>query len=315
MARLLSFKNTNIKEFFFFLILTALLAIISKLSKTYTAVIDIPIEITALPIDKTIEAKNPNHIEASVSLSGFTLLRNRLFKPVFQMSFSKFETVNENTLVYKINEPQVEMDGILRGQFKINAIVPNTISVIVDRYIQKEVPVKSAIKFEYTNGYNAMDNLLITPQMVTITGPASKLESINAIYTVDKTYDNVIKSIKEEVALDTTGLGIRLKKEDFKISISQEVTKFTEGSFTIPIQVVNDDTNQVQIFPKNVNVFFNVSLDAYESINREDFMVTCDFNDIENESNFLSLRLAKFPDKLHNTRLETKQVRFIIVDQ
>jgi len=311
----LSFKNSNIKEFSFFFLLTAVLAILIKLSETYTTTIEIPIEITEVAIDKTIESRSPDQLEASISLSGFALLRNSIFKPVFEVAFSKFESLDNGTLEYQIKDPQVEMATVLKGQFQVKAITSDKINVSIENFFQKEVPVKSAIKFEYASGYNAIDSLRITPEQVTITGAASKVAAIDAVYTVSKTYDNVIESVSDQVALDTTNLEIRLRKEDFNVSIIQNVAKFTEGNFNVPIQILNDDINQVQIFPKNVNVFFNVSLEDYESISSEGFLVTCDFATIEKENNFLSLRLAKFPDKLRNVRLETKQVRFIIVDQ
>lgn len=315
MTRLINFRNSNIKEFFFFFLLTTILAILIKLSETYTTTIEIPIEITEVAIDKTIENINPDYIEVSVSLSGFGLLQNKIFKPLLKIPFTRFESLDNGALEYRPKDPEVEMTKVLKGQFQVNAMTSDKITLRTEKFLQKKVSIKSAITFQYASGYNAVDSLIITPQLVTITGAASKIAEINTLYTVSKTYDNVIESITDQIALDTTGLGIRLRKEDFNVSIFQNVTKFTEGNFNVPIQILNDDTNQIQIFPKNVNVFFNVSLEDYESISPEDFLVTCDFATIEKENTFLSLQLAKVPEKILNARLETKQVRFIIVDQ
>ena len=89
MTRFLGSRNTSIKGFLFFLILTTILAVLIKLSKTYTTTLQIPIQVSDVVIDKTVQEITPQQLEAAVTMSGFSLLRNMFSEPILELPFSK----------------------------------------------------------------------------------------------------------------------------------------------------------------------------------------------------------------------------------
>ena len=313
--RLSSFKRANIKGFLFFLVFTAILAILNKLSKSYTTTLHIPIEITDVTIDKTIQDISPQGVDVSITLSGFALLRNAIVKPVLELPFTGLNTTDQSLYVHTLMEAGEPFKKAIHGNFEIEDLSENQIVVTVDQYGQKKVPIIPRLSFTYAGGYNAGKPLELTPDSVLITGAGSRLKDIRELSTISKNYTNITQSVTDEVVLDTTGLGILMEKEALTIAVFQDVTRFTEGNFSIPIQVVNDTIGEVQVFPKNVDVFFNARLDDFESIKPEDFKITCDFSAYREGDTFLPITLTESPDYILSTRLVTKQVRFIIVDQ
>ena len=108
--------------------------------------------------------------------------------------------------------------------------------------------------------------------------------------------------------------GIKVKLSSYTFGYSQEVTKFTEGSFSIPVKIIHNNTNEVKIFPKTVDVFFTVPLEAYESVKASDFEVVCDFNTHSSQDDFIVVELKKSPAIVKSARLGIKQIKYIVVN-
>lgn len=315
MTRFLGSRNTSIKGFLFFLILTTILAVLIKLSKTYTTTLQIPIQVSDVVIDKTVQEITPQQLEAAVTMSGFSLLRNMFSEPILELPFSKLTETKPGTYNYTLHKTAQPIAKAIIGDFQTETLSHNTITVVIEHFEQKKVPIKSKLSFAFSNGYDKSAPLQLSPDSILVTGTSTKLSKINEVFTVQKTYTAVRESIQDKIAIDTTGLNALIDPKNHTISVIQDVTKFTEGSFSIPVKIVNDTEQRIQIFPKNVNVIFNVSLEKFEAVKPENFTVISNFNTHKTGDTFLPLELVAWPKELLNVRLATKQVRFISIDK
>ncbi len=314
--RLLATRRSGFKGFLFFLGLTTCMAIISKLSKQYTTSLQIPVSITQVETNKVIEHVSPTQLNLNMSMSGFSLLRNAFHKPDLEIPFSQLQPTNDslNYELKVIDKPAV-LETAVKGNFTINPSSSSEIQVKVGIYDQKYVAVKPQIEFDFVQGFNKSRPLIIEPDSVLISGSALQLKEIEFIPTTYTKYAKVDASVEKKVRLDTTGLAILVENNSFEISVKQEVSKFTEGQFNIPIKILNDPKKSLKIFPKNVDVFFNASLTNFSNIKSEDFEVFCDFSAYKEGDSFLPLELKRKLDHVSSARLGTKQVRFIIIDK
>ena len=94
----------------------------------------------------------------------------------------------------------------------------------------------------------------------------------------------------------------------------QEVAKYTEGSFSLPVTVKGAHEDAIKIFPQEVTLFFVASLEEYDAILPTDFEVIADFSTRNNDEEFILLTVSRQPDNVRNVRLETKQIKFIVVN-
>jgi len=68
----------------------------------------------------------------------------------------------------------------------------------------------------------------------------------------------------------------------------------------------------INFFPKEISVIFYSSLDAYNSIDKTDFTVECDFNLLTTDNNYLNPVLVKQPLNVKTAKLKITQLEFII---
>lgn len=310
----ISFKRSNVREFLFFLLLTAIFAVLSKLSKDYTTVYTVSIKVVHVPIDKVVSTIDPNTLEITTTLNGFSVLSNQFSDFELAIDFDQLEKTASETYRYIPEGHPLEIAEALSGVSEVTAIRPQQVAIQVDELASKEVSVSPNIKVAYKTGYGPKEVAILTPTSVTVVGPKAYIDTITTIQTQIQDLTDVSDNIAAQLRVDSLALPKEIKLSSYTFEYKQEVTKFTEGSFSIPVQVVNKNASDVKIFPKTVDVYFTVSLEAYESIKASDFEVVCDFSKHTNQDDFIILDLKKYPSTVKSARLGIKQIKYIVVN-
>jgi len=97
------------------------------------------------------------------------------------------------------------------------------------------------------------------------------------------------------------------------VNYNIEVEKFTEQSFSLPIELKNTPENyNVLLIPERVTVKFQSSLEDMENISEEDFQIECDFNSALNEISLLIPKLVNQPQKAIRIQLEPNRIEYIL---
>ncbi len=310
----ISFKQSNVREFLFFLLLTSIFAVLSKLSKEYTKVYTVPVEVINTPIDNVVSTIVPKTIEVTTNLNGFTLLSNQFSDFKLAIDFTQLEKTSIDTYRYIPEGHPSEIADALTGVSKITAMRPQQIVIKVDGLSSKEIPVTPDVRITYKMGYGPKTASLLIPESVRVVGPKAYIDTITSIQTNVQNLTDVSEDITIALNVDSAKLPEEVKLSSYAFNYKQEVTKFTEGSFTIPVKVIHKNASEVKIFPKTVDVFFTVPLETYESIKASDFEVVCDFSKRTSQDDFIVVDLKKSPPTVKSVRLGTKQIKYIVVN-
>ena len=305
----------NARSFFFFLLITTVMAALIKLSKTYVSTYAMTVKITEVPIEKTITSISLEEIEVKVENSGFAMLRNNWSIPEVHIPFKSLQKdEKERTYRFSFSKKLSEIEHTLSNSLNIMTVTEDDIMVIVDEMATKEVIVQPDIQLEYVSGYRAKGNISIAPKTIKVVGPHSiidKLEFVNTeLFKQEEVKDNIEVSLS--IAAIDSLQGVTF--EPTTIVLSQKVVKYTEGTVTVPVTVLNRGSREVKILPKDIEVVYSVDLDDFENIKGKDFVVTCDLSNVSGENNYLPLTIKDHPEEVSLVRLVHKQVQFIVID-
>lgn len=305
----------NARSFFFFLLVTTIMAALIKLSKTYESTYKMMVKITEIPIDKTVQSISPEEIEVTIENSGFAILRSNWATPEAHISFKSLQkNEEENMYQYTFSENLSNIEHTLSDNLNIIAVTGGNIVVTVDEMETKEVEVSPNVQLQYASGYRAKGKINIEPKTVKVVGPHSILDKLETIDT--ELFEQADVKDNIEIALDIQEID-SLKEIRFDTTnfiITQEVTKYTEGTVTVPITVLNSGNKEIKILPKVVEIIYSVDLDDFENIKGKDFVVTCDLSNASEKNNHLPLTIKEQPEEVSLTRLVDKQVQFIVVN-
>ncbi|MCH4824202.1 YbbR-like domain-containing protein [Gramella lutea] len=305
------FKRSSIKTFSFFLIFSAIVWVLVQFSKTYTQLIEIPVNYTNAPLDKSISEDRPDHVDLQLQDNGFNIYYYKIFNPELNVDLSEAKEI-DNKLVYSLQNHLSEIEQQIKVDFEKSLIVQEEIVIPFQFKKEKMLKIEPRINISYAVGYSAENPVELQPDSVKVSGPEEVIDSISTIYTREINLNKVNEDLNGNVSIDTSGLGA-LSFYENSVRYYQKVDKFTEGSAEISVEVVNvpEDLN-LAFFPKSVIVYYQVNLKQFESVSAADFRIVCNYKDVKPGDDYMIAQIVEKPGFINNVRLNERRIQFVI---
>jgi YbbR domain-containing protein len=309
-SNLVQGKRLNV--FVLFLFLSFLISLLVKLSNTYTQTLKFELVPTQLLSNEVLISKASKSIKVTLSGKGFELLKYYIYPPKIEVDFSQLN--KDKTLYYWTVRSQFEnIINYFDEKVALKSINPDTILYSYDRQFIKKIPVEILVNSSFAVGYDLVQPFRSEPDSITLMGPESVLKTINAVRTKTTSFTAVNTTIDKVVGLDIKNSSNQLTYSHKKVSIHAEVEKFTEGTVSVPVTIVNVPENlTINFFPKEIRVLFYTSLKAYNSIEARQFSVECDFNALTTDNKYLKPFLVTQPKSVKTAKLETTEFEYVI---
>ncbi|OUS01085.1 hypothetical protein A9Q86_08115 [Flavobacteriales bacterium 33_180_T64] len=221
----------------------------------------------------------------------------------------------DNTYIWLAEKGTYDLKQQLGQMVDIVSVKPDTLVLPYGILSFKKVPVVLKSKVNYASGYDALYGVKIRPDSVKIIGAEQEISKIDFVETIPFDLNEVKTNINEIVSLELLNASERLKLSEENIKITAEVEKFTEGTFEIPITILNIPNNvELNYFPKHIKVVYYLSLKDYKNIKVNDFRVECNYNDIsKTEKSFFVPKLIVSSDKVKSARMKQNKVEYIFI--
>ncbi|MDB4108498.1 YbbR-like domain-containing protein [Flavobacteriaceae bacterium] len=305
-------QGKRLNVFVLFLSLSFLISLLSKLSNTYTQTLQFELQPTQIESNELIVSKRSKAINVTLSGRGFELLKYYISEPVIDVDFSQLN--KDKTHYYWTERNQLEkIINHFDAKITVKAINPDTVLFPYDHQFIKKIPVTVLINTSFAVGYDLVNSYRAVPDSITVIGPESILKSMTTVRTKLLNLDAVNSNIDQDVNLDLPIKSNQLKYSHQTVSISAEVSKFTEGSVNVPVTIINvPDAVNINFFPKEIPVIFYATLKAYNSIDAGDFSVECDFNSLNIDNNYLNPVLVNQPINIKTAKLKVTQLEYVI---
>ncbi len=307
-------NNRKIKVFLFFLILTSIIWLLIELSKTYTSSAVFKVDYKNLPSDKLIQNKPISEINAVFKAPGFNLLKYNLLRRKLTLNLGNI--IKSNTAYYILPNRQISsLNGQLSVGTELVRILNDTIFIDIGNNISKKVSVNTDLEIKFKLGYNLTDKLKIKPDSVTITGPEKYIDSIKEVHTVHIRLVDIFENIDVELPLVKMNELENVILSESKIKVAGKVDKFTEGSFTYPVIIINEPEGiKINPFPKEIEVFYQVGLSNFNKINKKNISIVFDYRQYENDTliQFLTPIIKQKSDYISSMKINPDQIEFLI---
>ncbi|MEZ4792075.1 MAG: YbbR-like domain-containing protein [Gelidibacter sp.] len=311
-----SIKSKKLNVFGFFLVLSFLFLVISKLSRTYTETIVFHLEYKNVPEQYSIVPNHDSLINVKVKAFGFNLLSHNFFKHTVMVDFNKDVRQYANKYVWYTKNGVAKINSQIGSAIEVLSIEPDSLTFPYEVMAVKTVPIKLDAKITYEAGYDLLGSLKVQPDSVKVIGPKNSVEKISRIKTNEIKLKDVNVNIDETatLVLDKPMKNVKLSLN--KIKVQGTVEKFTEGSFEVPVNIVNLPSDiKINYFPKTVQVSYYVSLENFKNIKALDFKVECDYNETKDQDrSFFTPKLVAIPKLVKNAKMKQNKIDFIIIE-
>ena len=309
-------NNKRVIVFTICLFIATVLWFLNALSKDYSTVIAYPIKFVSPPRNKFVASELPSKFELKVEAHGSILLQHKLsliFSPLviniseitkdLTSTSGSYSIQTSKLLSYISNQMSKEITVIGIQQ-------PEYFSIILDSMAEKSVQVLPSVQLNFKPQYKLKGKIGVSPERVTIKGPANLLDTLSAVYTKPMLFEKLDTDIKHSVKIEyPANTEINLNKVTLKISVE----KTTEKELKIPVQLKNCPENlNVKFFPSEVKVAFLVGLSEFGKINETQFSAVADYNEINRENTYIQVKIENKPDNIDNIRVSPETVEFLI---
>ncbi|ARV08141.1 hypothetical protein BTO05_00230 [Winogradskyella sp. PC-19] len=309
------FKKRNVKRFSFFLGAAFFFLMLTKLSQTYTHTIDLEINLYNLEDEVIVLEDSLSFSKVTMKAKGFSLLKYMFNNPKEINIDARSETVKRGKqILWDISNNKYQLNEAFGNSVEILDIKPDTIYFTIDVLASKKVPVKLMKDITYATGFDVINELRLSQDSVKIIGSKRYIDTISVINTEPLDLKNINSDISEEIAFMNTGSDIEILPKT--LSVKGTVKRFTEGKFSIPIDLINTPIGKsVNFFPKNIDLIYYVDVENFKNVKQEDFKVVCDFSKLNNQyQNNLELQVLESSSLVKSVRLVQNRVEFIISD-
>ena len=301
-------KNHKIKVFLIFILISFLFWGITKFSKNYSALIFFNVKYFNTP-DLIVVKSDYKTIEGYVNTSGFQLLLYRLIPKTLKVDISLSEFNNSQGTLDLISQRR-SLDDQIKGTFL--SFENDKLFFNYSKLKSKKVRININTNFMYKQGYNNLNNSIIKPDSVNVSGPESIIDSLDFLNTEYVNKENISKNIEMYLPIENKNQFIKIKPN--KVLFSESVKKFTEEGFEVDIKLINiPDSLEIKLFPEKVKLTASFPIDLIEKIKNENFELIFDYLYTENgEFKSIPLKLIKSPEFSKNLRWFPKTISYLI---
>ncbi len=305
-------SNKKLRVFLLFLLLSFLFWTLIKLSREYISEVEFGLVYTDVPKNKLIQNEPAEKLKLTLKTSGFKLLRYGFKPKVLEYTLTEIDR-KTGTEYYSETSSNI---NFLQAQLSAETVVlnaePDTLFFDLGVRKSKEVTVISEVEFEFKTGFNFVEPFRIEPAKVTVSGPEKVIDTITEVFTQKITFQDLSASFNRTVGVLPPNDVVDVSEKE--VSIMGEVDKITDGSFTIPFEVINLPRNYlISTYPKEVKVVFQVALKDFNKIPENSFRVQCDYKHSEdNNLDYLIPQIVDKPEIIFEAKVVPNKIEFLI---
>jgi hypothetical protein len=307
-------NNRKIKVFLFFLVLSSIIWVLMRLSNTFISPVVFKVEYTDLPKDKMVQKKPISEVELQIKAPGFMLLKYKFKKRKILLKLKNIAKTKSNYYILP-NKQIAFLNSQFSNEIEIMSVLRDTIYIEIGNSISKKVPIIPNLEIQYKAGYNLVEKLVLIPDSVTVSGSKKLIDSIAGITTSPLKLNDVFEDIAVDLILKSPYKSEQIKMSAIKVKVNGKVDKFTEGTFKIPVTIINVPFGvTITTFPKEIEVIYQAGLSNFSKITQNDVTVVFDYKQYENDSliTYLTPIITKKSDFVYALKINPPQLEFLI---
>jgi hypothetical protein len=310
-------KKKDYLIFFIFLMISTGFWFLNALRDDYFTTFSYPVRFVNSPENETIVETSDTSVKLRVRANGFAILRqyvgNRFLPVNYDVSQMRRVTKDGMNYAYLLSRDQKNMvlDQLFLGMDLVD-MQPDTIFLKLEKVIEKDVPIILNGEIGYEKQFMPSGPVVFRPDIVTVSGPVSIIDTLHAVYTqfltIDRLRDTLQRSIKLQHIKD-----ISINRTD--VIITFPVEPFSEKTLQIPLEVMGlPDSLWLKTFPSEIELTFRAGLSRFERISPSDFRAVVDAEIALGEGRppRLRVRMEKVPENIQSVDFTPLFVEYLI---
>lgn len=306
--------KSKVLTFLVFLVISAALWFLIKLTKEYTSQTSFFVTYTEVPVNKWVSTSQ-QAVKLSFVADGFITLRHNLVRKQYRtitipLNEVTYRLEGGNTYSYSsqyVAERVADWLGVPTGSVTIN---DDKQFFNMEDLQSKELQVRVPLDVKTQRQYQVYGQPHATPSTITVYGPKNMLDTMTAVYTATLHAVNASEDVVQTLELDLYDGAVR--SDVTAVEVLVDVEQYTEIDIEVPVKAT--DRRNLRFFPETVKVKCMVPIKEYASINGALFLVLADTAQLHQLQPLLDVKLVQVPENVQVLKTEPEQVEYLIVN-
>lgn len=279
---------------------------ISQLSGRYERTLHLPIEFRNVPAEFSV--RHPEYVHVTLRSTGWLWLANGAGHDAFVIDLAERSLGEGQALISLGNELQRTFDFAQVVDYE-----PRVLNPTFEPMSQRELPVRVLLERDLAPNHFVSGQVDVDPERVTVYGPPDDLAVLDEVNTRPLGVQGG-DDVHAMLRLEPLGGGLVVSPDSVRVHVP--VVEFTEKRVTCPIEVDGAPTEDILLYPDEVDVTVLLPVDRYDAIDASDFRVLANFSTIDvRRVSTVPLEVAAAPDGVRNVQLRRDQTDFLIYQQ
>lgn len=308
-------RDKRLLIFGFFLLTSAALWMLNKLSHTYTTELSAKISlIEGRHVGVMLTDGKVSAARLRVRANGYDLMKYILFSSktfTIDLGLLRYFEVSEGKSALPVGQIRNMIAQQLSPSFDLQAIIPDSIYFQLSPVASKKVPIRAACRIEYLPQYMQQGEAVLEPDSVIVSGPQKAVDAITEIGTELVKKEKVINNFAGKVSLQAPPQTfLSHEKVSYKINV-QRVTQITRK---LPIHLVSaPDSLYVELLPASAVVSISVATEEYHRLKQDEQYLTAYYSELSQSiSGQVRVNLSKPPEYVLSTSIKPTFVNVIV---
>jgi len=261
-----------------FIIIAAVMWYLNHLNATFMNDVTVPIRVRGMSGVDRSDSDGTFNVVCRVRGNGYTLMLMNLFPRYAAMEISASDmsvsSDPSDSAYYNVNLSSLER--VIASQIKdveLVGVLNNEVRVRADRYAEKNVEIKSRIRFDRQGQYMQLGPVVLEPSSVVVKGAVRDVAAIDYIETMPVTVGEDRHDYVGMVELRRPA-GVEMSVSEVKYNV--DIDRFTEYSVVKKVEVRGADGDFV-VLPSSVTVKCNVAVSRIDGIRDNGPVVYVDY--------------------------------------
>ncbi|WP_367389906.1 hypothetical protein [Lewinella sp. LCG006] len=284
--------------------------ILVKFSKEYTVVRTVALQYE-LPQGKAFVTPPPESLIVNLTAQGWYFLMAGILGRKYELAYA----VPDHS-VFNLTPTQIrtDLDDIVNDkEVEITNLVFDGVRIALEEQEQLLLPVRLFSTLSFAEEHHLADSIIITPDSVWITGPASQIAALTFWAADSLILEDLSKDYIGQLSLRIPEDGLRVAPDAIQVQVPVE--RFTEKSIFVDVEVVNPLADSIRLFPDKALIKCVIGLRHYNDISAADFRLIADLKKsfIREGKNTVPLELVQSPAYLHNALITPRAIEFFVI--
>jgi len=161
----------------------------------------------------------------------------------------------------------------------VQIVGPDSVTVQLDRFMRKKVPVTSRVHVAVMPGYTQVGDVTCAPDSVWIEGPRARVDTIKSVSTVELAPQDLFKDMHHAVPLQLVPeptVAFSREEVTFSVDIQRIGERVLSG---IPLRVINipGHVKDVRVLPSTLTLTLHAGVDVLAALDKSLITATIDF--------------------------------------